>query len=127
MLVCWEEHLSKAEILELLKISHRRFYMRPKFLARQVLGLSTGSELKRLGAGRAQPREARASWTQRVEPRQFDALRHTRGARFRLHTTPALADEEPAQWTGANAAGVEGAVVDARRAAEALQETAQNK
>ena len=27
--VCWEEHLSKAEILELLKISHRRFYMRP--------------------------------------------------------------------------------------------------
>jgi radical SAM superfamily enzyme YgiQ (UPF0313 family) len=49
--VCWEEHLSKAEILELLKISHRRFYMRPKFLARQVLGLSTGSELKRLAQG----------------------------------------------------------------------------
>lgn len=49
--VCWEEHLSKAEILELLKISHRRFYMRPKFLARQVLSLSTGSELKRLAQG----------------------------------------------------------------------------
>ena len=49
--VCWEEHLSKAEILELLKISHRRFYMRPKFLARQVLSLSTGPELKRLAQG----------------------------------------------------------------------------
>lgn len=49
--VCWEEHLSKAEILELLKISHRRFYMRPKFLARQVLGLSTGAEFKRLAQG----------------------------------------------------------------------------
>ena len=49
--VCWEEHISKAEILELLKISHRRFYMRPKFLARQVLSLSTGPELKRLAQG----------------------------------------------------------------------------
>jgi radical SAM superfamily enzyme YgiQ (UPF0313 family) len=49
--VCWEEHLNKAEILELLKISHRRFYMRPKFLARQILGLSTGAEFKRLAQG----------------------------------------------------------------------------
>ena len=49
--VCWEEHLSKAEILDLLKISHRRFYMRPKFIARQALGLSTSSELKRLASG----------------------------------------------------------------------------
>ena len=49
--VCWEEHLTKAEILELLKISHRRFYMRPKFIARQALGLSTSSELKRLAQG----------------------------------------------------------------------------
>ena len=49
--VCWEEHLSKAEILELLKISHRRFYMRPKFIARQALGLSTSSELRRLAQG----------------------------------------------------------------------------
>ena len=51
MPVCWEEHLSKAEILELLKISHRRFYMRPKFIARQALGLTTSSELKRLAQG----------------------------------------------------------------------------
>ena len=49
--VAWEEHLSKAEILDLLKIAHRRFYMRPKFLARQVLGLSTAAELKRLAQG----------------------------------------------------------------------------
>ena len=39
------------EILELLKIAHRKFYMRPKFIARQVLGLSTTSELKRLTMG----------------------------------------------------------------------------
>jgi anaerobic magnesium-protoporphyrin IX monomethyl ester cyclase len=49
--VCWEEHLSKAEILELLKVAHRRFYLRPRFVARQVLGLSTGAELKRLAGG----------------------------------------------------------------------------
>lgn len=49
--VCWEEHLSRAEILELLKIAHRKFYMRPKFVARQVLGLETGAELKRLAQG----------------------------------------------------------------------------
>ncbi len=46
--VCWEEHLSKAEILELLKIAHRKFYMRPKFVARQLLNLETGAEFKRL-------------------------------------------------------------------------------
>lgn len=49
--VCWEEHLTKAEILELLKISHRKFYARPRFLARQVLGLSTPAEFKRLAQG----------------------------------------------------------------------------
>jgi radical SAM superfamily enzyme YgiQ (UPF0313 family) len=49
--VCWEEHLNRAEILELLKIAHRKFYMRPKFVARQVLGLETGAEFKRLAQG----------------------------------------------------------------------------
>ena len=49
--VCWEEHMSKAEILELLKISHRKFYMRPRFIARQILGLETGAEFKRLFNG----------------------------------------------------------------------------
>ena len=46
--VCWEEHLSRAEILDLLKIAHRKFYARPKFLARRVLGLETGAEFRRL-------------------------------------------------------------------------------
>ena len=49
--VAWEEHLTKAEILELLKAAHRRFYARPRFLARQVLGLSTTAEFKRLTQG----------------------------------------------------------------------------
>lgn len=49
--VCWEEHLSREQILELLKISHRKFYMRPQFIARQVLGLETGAEFKRLFNG----------------------------------------------------------------------------
>jgi radical SAM superfamily enzyme YgiQ (UPF0313 family) len=49
--VCWEEHLSRAEILELLKVAHRKFYMRPKFVARQVLGLETSAEFKRLARG----------------------------------------------------------------------------
>lgn len=49
--VAWEEHLSRDEILELLKIAHRKFYMRPRFLARQVMGLQTGAEFKRLAGG----------------------------------------------------------------------------
>ncbi|MCK6501970.1 B12-binding domain-containing radical SAM protein [Myxococcota bacterium] len=49
--VAWEEHLTKAEILELLKMAHRKFYARPRFVARQVLGLSTTAELKRLTQG----------------------------------------------------------------------------
>ena len=48
--VCWEEHLSKAGILELLKIAHRKFYLRPKFIARQIVGLQT-KELGRLTKG----------------------------------------------------------------------------
>jgi anaerobic magnesium-protoporphyrin IX monomethyl ester cyclase len=47
----WEEHLSKAEILDLLKIAHRKFYMRPRFIARQLAQLSTPTEAKRLTAG----------------------------------------------------------------------------
>ena len=43
--------MDRAEILELLKVAHRKFYMRPKFIARQVLGLSTPAELKRLTMG----------------------------------------------------------------------------
>jgi len=49
--VCWEEHLNRDEILDLLKIAHRKFYMRPKFLARQVLGLQSKAEFTRLAAG----------------------------------------------------------------------------
>ena len=49
--VCWEEHMSRAEILELLKVSHRKFYARPKFLARQIMGLETAAEFKRLARG----------------------------------------------------------------------------
>jgi anaerobic magnesium-protoporphyrin IX monomethyl ester cyclase len=49
--VSWEEHLNKAEILDLLKIAHRKFYFRPKFIARQILNLKTTSELKRLSQG----------------------------------------------------------------------------
>ena len=45
--VCWDEHLSKAEILQLLKVAHRKFYVRPRFIARQLKGLQTSSEFKK--------------------------------------------------------------------------------
>jgi hypothetical protein len=48
---CWEEHLSKEEILDLLKIAHRKFYLRPRFLVRQLLQLSTKEEFVRLTRG----------------------------------------------------------------------------
>ena len=47
----WTEHLTKEEILDLLKIAHRKFYFRPKFLARQVMNLKTPTEFKRLASG----------------------------------------------------------------------------
>jgi radical SAM superfamily enzyme YgiQ (UPF0313 family) len=48
---CWEEHLTKAQILDLLKISHRKFYLRPKFVARAISNLATPQEFKRLAGG----------------------------------------------------------------------------
>ncbi len=47
----WEEHLTKAQILELLKIAHRKFYLRPKFVARAASQLASAAELKRLTNG----------------------------------------------------------------------------
>ena len=48
--VCWEEHLSKEELLDLLKICHRKFYFRPRFIARSLFKLESGQELKRLAS-----------------------------------------------------------------------------
>jgi len=49
--VCWEQHLSRAELLDLLKLCHRKFYFRPRFVARQLLSLESPQELKRLANG----------------------------------------------------------------------------
>jgi radical SAM superfamily enzyme YgiQ (UPF0313 family) len=46
--VCWEEHLSREELLEMLKLCHRKFYFRPRFIARQLKHLQSPQELKRL-------------------------------------------------------------------------------
>lgn len=48
--VCWEEHLSKEELLDLLKICHRRFYFRPKFIVKSLFNLTSTAELKRLSS-----------------------------------------------------------------------------
>ncbi len=48
---CWEEHLTKEQILDLLKIAHRKFYMRPRFVARTAASIASVSEAKRLIAG----------------------------------------------------------------------------
>ena len=48
--VCWTEHLTQAEILDLLKIAHRKFYFRPKFIARQVMNLKTGAEVEKINS-----------------------------------------------------------------------------
>ena len=49
--VCWEEFLSKEELLEMLKLCHRTFYFRPRFIARQLKQLQSPQELKRLVDG----------------------------------------------------------------------------
>lgn len=48
--ICWEEHLKKDEILDLLKECQRRFYFRPKFVLRNGIPHSYG-EFKRLAGG----------------------------------------------------------------------------
>jgi len=47
----WEEHLTKVQILELLKIAHRKFYSRPRFVARAISQVATPAEFKRLAQG----------------------------------------------------------------------------
>ncbi|MFH1464823.1 MAG: radical SAM protein [Pseudomonadota bacterium] len=49
--VCWEEHLSSQELLELLKEAHRQFYFRPRFVLRQLRQLQSAGELRRLTMG----------------------------------------------------------------------------
>ncbi|MCZ7586244.1 MAG: hypothetical protein M5R36_24605 [Deltaproteobacteria bacterium] len=47
----WEEHLSKAELLQVFKEINRKFYFHPKTLFRTALNLSTFSELRRVVRG----------------------------------------------------------------------------
>ena len=47
----WNEHLNNEEILQLLKISHRKFYYRPRVVARAMAGLQSKEEFMRLARG----------------------------------------------------------------------------
>jgi anaerobic magnesium-protoporphyrin IX monomethyl ester cyclase len=49
--VCWEEHLSRDELLRMLKEAHRRFYFRPRFVLRQLRQLQSRQEFTRLSNG----------------------------------------------------------------------------
>ena len=42
----WEEHLSMAELLAIQRQGYRRFYLRPRYICRTALGLSSWYELK---------------------------------------------------------------------------------
>ncbi len=46
--VCWEQHMSREELLDMLKLCHRKFYFRPRFIARQLRRLESPQEFKRL-------------------------------------------------------------------------------
>lgn len=47
----WEEHFSKDELLQFLKIAHRRFYYRPKIFLGALSDIHSFVELKRLFLG----------------------------------------------------------------------------
>ncbi len=47
----WNEHLSNEEILQLLKVSHRKFYYRPRVVGRALLGLQSRQEVERMARG----------------------------------------------------------------------------
>jgi anaerobic magnesium-protoporphyrin IX monomethyl ester cyclase len=49
--VAWEQHLSKEELLDLLKLCHRQFYFRPSYIARQLRQLQSPQEFMRLASG----------------------------------------------------------------------------
>jgi radical SAM superfamily enzyme YgiQ (UPF0313 family) len=48
---CWEESFSKAELLHFLKIAHRKFYYRPKFVFNTIFNAHSFTELKRAFMG----------------------------------------------------------------------------
>ncbi len=48
---CWEEYFSKAELLNLLKIAHRKFYYRPRTIFNAILGAHSFTELGRVFRG----------------------------------------------------------------------------
>ncbi len=43
----WEEHLSRAELYELLDLAYRRFYLRPRVVLRRLWGLRSWRQLRR--------------------------------------------------------------------------------
>ena len=43
----WEEHLSRAELYELLDAAYRSFYLRPRVILRRLWGLRSWQQLKR--------------------------------------------------------------------------------
>ena len=42
----WEEHMSMAELLAIQREAYRRFYLRPRYIARSVIGLTSWYEFK---------------------------------------------------------------------------------
>jgi len=48
---CWEEHLSKAELVDALKDLHRGFYFNPGIILRTLLSVKSVQELKRILLG----------------------------------------------------------------------------
>jgi len=43
----WEENLTKDELMEMLRYAYRSFYIRPSYLAREILKIRSFKELKR--------------------------------------------------------------------------------
>lgn len=47
----WEEYFSKEELLDFLKVAHRKFYYRPRVLLNALFGACSFTELKRIFMG----------------------------------------------------------------------------
>jgi len=48
---CWEEDFSKTELVDFLRVAHRRFYYRPEIIFNALFGIHSITELKRLLTG----------------------------------------------------------------------------
>jgi hypothetical protein len=64
----WDEFLTREELKELLDLAYRRFYFRPKFVARNLFQIRGRQDFVRKAKGRRAPPRRRVNVNPNVPP-----------------------------------------------------------